>query len=160
MGSDLQIVDHAALRTNQAMIISLLLAGFITNAEGLVPLVAVIMGMGTLIGKPGFVFVYRWLRRASLIEADRIQDNPEPHRFAQGLGAAVLVASTGAHLLGLPALGWTLAWVVIMLAALNLFGGFCVGCALYYWLNRAGLPGFSKTPPPDTVPGRRPSGTH
>lgn len=154
--SDLRMVDHAALRTNQALIISLLLAGFIVDAVGLVPLVAIIMGAGTLVGKPGFIFVYRWLRRVSLIQPDRIKDNLEPHRFAQGFGAVVLLAATGAHLLQLSFLGWTLTWVVIALAALNLFGGFCVGCALYYWLNRAGLPGFSKSPPPDTVPGRRP----
>jgi hypothetical protein len=154
---DLRIVDHAALRTNQALIISMLLASFILDAQGLVPLVAIIMGVGTLVGKPGFVFVYRLLRRVSLIQPDRIRDNIEPHRFAQGFGAVVLLAATGAHLLQLSFLGWILTWVVIALAALNLFGGFCVGCALYYWLNRAGLPGFSKSPPPDTVPGRRPS---
>jgi hypothetical protein len=160
MRSDLQTIDHATLRTNQALIIALLLAAFIANVEGLVPVVAIIMGAGTLIGKPGFVLVYRWLRQASLIKPDRLQDNPEPHRFAQGLGSAVLFGATACHSFQLSSLGWALAWVVIILAALNLFGGFCVGCALYYWLSRAGLPGFSKAPPPDTIPGRRPATDH
>jgi hypothetical protein len=157
MNTDLRLVDHAALRTNQAMIIALLLVGFIFDIVALVPVVGLIMGIGTLIGRPGFIFVYRALERASLLEPDRIRDNPEPHRFAQGIGALVLGGSTVALLLRSAAIGWASTWVVILLAALNLFGGFCVGCALYYWLNRAGLPGFSKSPPPDTIPGRRPS---
>jgi len=55
-------------------------------------------------------------------------------------------------------LGWGLVWVVIALAALNLFGAFCVGCAVYYWLNRLKVPGFVKSPPAGTFPGMRPKG--
>ena len=57
---------------------------------------------------------------------------------------------------GLSISGWVLVWIVIALAALNLFGGFCVGCALYYWLTRLGVPGFTKQPPAGTFPGTRP----
>jgi hypothetical protein len=39
-------------------------------------------------------------------------------------------------------LGWALSWIVVALAALNLFAGICVGCLMYYWLNRLGVPGF------------------
>ena len=59
-------------------------------------------------------------------------------------------------LAGVPELGWALAWLVVALAALNLFGGFCVGCAVYYWLNLLHLPGFVKAPPAGTFPGLRP----
>jgi hypothetical protein len=34
---------------------------------------------------------------------------------------------------------------VIALASLNLFAGICVGCLMYYWFNRLGLPGFKYT---------------
>jgi ABC-type xylose transport system permease subunit len=61
-----------------------------------------------------------------------------------------------ALLLGATLAGWVLAWVVIVLASLNLFLGFCAGCAVYYWLNRIRVPGFSKTPPVGTFPGMRP----
>ena len=44
----------------------------------------------------------------------------------------------------------------IALAALNLFAGFCVGCAVYYWLQKLGLPGFTRQPPAGIVPGMRP----
>ncbi|MGA2477407.1 MAG: DUF4395 family protein [Spirochaetia bacterium] len=51
---------------------------------------------------------------------------------------------------------WLLTWLVIVLAAANLFLGFCAGCAVYYWLNRLQVPGFGKTPPSGTFPGMRP----
>jgi len=46
---------------------------------------------------------------------------------------------------------------VTLLAAVNLFAGVCVGCAIYYWLARLHVPGFSKSPPPGALPGRRPA---
>ena len=46
--------------------------------------------------------------------------------------------------------------LVAALAALNAFGGFCVGCAVYYWLARFNLPGFGKQPPNGTFPGMKP----
>jgi uncharacterized RDD family membrane protein YckC len=85
-----------------------------------------------------------------------VNDNPEPHLFSQGLGAAFLVGSTVSLLAGAVVLGWVLAWIVIVLASLNLFGGFCVGCFVYYWLGRLHVPGFVKAPPPNTFPGLKP----
>ncbi len=152
----LRNVDHAALRTNQAMIIGLLLAAFIADASWLVALVALVMFIGTLAGRPGFLPIYRALRKATLLQPDVVSDHPEPHRFAQGVGAIFLAAAMVAFSTGLIALGWGLGWLVIALAALNLFGGFCVGCAAYYWLGRLGIPGFSHAPPPGTLPGQRP----
>jgi hypothetical protein len=83
-------------------------------------------------------------------------DNPEPHRFAQGFGAVVLTIGAIALFVGANIVGWSLVWLVILLAALNLFVGFCVGCAVYYWLSRLEVPGFVQSPPDDTFPGMRP----
>ncbi len=152
-------VDHAALHTNQAAIIGLTLAAFIADAPWLAGLVGLVMLLGTLLGKPGFLPLYRLVRRLGLVKPNVIRDNPEPHRFAQLLGGLFLLAGFGALAAGLTVLGWALAWLVVALAALNLFGGFCVGCAVYYWLNRLGVPGFTQAPPPGTVPGRRPPQT-
>lgn len=149
-------VDHAALRANQASIILLLVAAFVFNAAWLMAVVAVVMLAGTALGRPGFLWVYILLRRIGLSKPDVLRDHPQPHRFAQGLGGAFLVAGLGAAWLGLPWLSWGLVWLVIALAAVNLFAGFCVGCALYYWLHRLGLPGFRVGPPPSTFPGQRP----
>ena len=60
------------------------------------------------------------------------------------------------YLGGLSLLGWALAWLVIGLAALNLFAGFCAGCAVYYWLNRLQVPGFNQSAPEGVFPGLRP----
>ena len=46
------------------------------------------------------------------------------------------------HVAKASVLGWALSWIVVALAALNLFAGICVGCLMYYWLNRLGVPGF------------------
>jgi len=151
-------VDHSALRVNQAFIIGLLLAAFVANAPWLAALVLLVMAYGTARRQPGFKVVYSaFLKPRGWVKPDVVTDNAEPHVFAQGFGAVVLLAATLALWSGAAVLGWALVWLVIALAALNLFIGFCAGCAVYYWLNRLNLPGFSKTPPPGTLPGMRPA---
>jgi hypothetical protein len=155
----LRKVDHSALRVNQAVIILALLVGFIVNVPWLIAAVAFFMLLGTAIGRPGFFFFYTGLLKpARIVRPHVLMDNPEPHRFAQGFGGIVAAGSAVALLLGAAVAGWVLAWVVIVLASLNLFLGFCAGCAVYYWLNRLRVPGFSRTPPAGTIPGMRPRG--
>ncbi len=156
MENRLRFVDHSALRTNQTMIIALLSASFITETAWLISLVAFVMLLGTALGRPAFKPIYLLLKAMRALKPDILLDNPEPHRFAQGFGGVVLLGATAAWLGGIPFLSWALSWVVISLAALNLFAGFCVGCAVYYWLFRRGVPGFTKAPPPGTIPGQRP----
>jgi hypothetical protein len=74
-----------------------------------------------------------------------IVDNPEPHRFAQGFGGVVLTLAVFFLLSG-SAFGWLLVWLVIILAGLNLFLGFCAGCFIYYQLYRINVPGFERSP--------------
>ncbi len=145
-------VDHSAIRTNQAFIIGLLLIAFVTNLWPIVAFVSAVLIIGTISLEAGlFKRIYRHiLKPAGVIKPDVIPDNPEPHRFSQGLGGAFTLAATIALLLNLPILGWALVWIVIVLAALNLFVGFCAGCFVYYQLNRWGIPGFSVSPLPDT----------
>ena len=141
-------VDHSALRTNQSFIIGLSLAAFIANSWPVVAFVALVMLVGTVFPQAGlFKLIYaKVLRPLGWVKPDVIDDNPEPHLFAQGLGGVFLVGGTAGLLAGIPALGWGLVWVVIVLAALNLFLGFCAGCFVYYQLNRLGVPGFSVSP--------------
>ncbi|MGA2764739.1 MAG: DUF4395 domain-containing protein [Spirochaetia bacterium] len=152
-------VDHSSLRVNQATIIVLLLLGFIVNVPWLTALVAVVMLAGTVVRRPGFFFLYtRILRPTGIVKPAVLADNPEPHRFAQGFGGVVAAVSALSLLLGAAAFGWALSWLVIVLAALNLFAGFCAGCAVYYWLHRLQVPGFSRNPPAGVFPGMRPKG--
>ena len=157
----LQKVDHTAIRTNQAFIIGLNLLAFLLDQQLIALTVAVVMAFGSIFHRPGFSFVYKLaLKPLGLVKPDVIDDNPEPHRFAQSFGSTVIFAGVAALFFDLSVLGWGLVWLVIALASLNLFGGFCVGCAMYYWLNRLHVPGFVKSPPPGTIPGMRPKEEH
>lgn len=141
-------VDHSALKVNQALIIALLLLAFILDSWLLAAFVGVVMLLGTAAPRLSlFKAVYsRLLRPAGIVKPQQIVDNPEPHRFAQGLGGLFVALAVGALLVSQPFLGWALVWVVIILAAMNLFLGFCAGCFIYYQLNRIGLPGFTRRP--------------
>lgn len=153
----MHMVDHAALRSNQAMIIVALLVAFVTDSVLLVGLVAFLMLAGTALGTQAFRWVYVGaLKPLRLVRPDPIPDHAAPHRFAQGLGGAFLVAAGLALVLAAPVVGWALAWLVVVLAAVNLFLGFCAGCFVYYWLARWRFPGFSHAPPAGTFPGLRP----
>ena len=153
----LQKVDHSALKSHQVIIIILNVLAFIFNLPILVVIVALAMGLGYVLKVPGFGFVYKYLLKPrGWMKPDILDDNPEPHRFAQFLGFLFMTAGSIALFSGAIVLGWSLVWLVAALAALNAFGGFCVGCAVYYWLSRLNLPGFSKQPPAGTFPGMKP----
>jgi hypothetical protein len=136
-----QRVDHTALRFNQACIIGLLILAFLIDASWLVAFVAAVMLAGAWQPNAGlFKQVYgRWLKPAGVLKPDIVADEPQPHLFAQGVGGLVLLVSTLALLAGAPVLGWVLAGLVVALAAVNLFWGFCVGCFLYLQLARRGI---------------------
>jgi|GEM_PF-184601 hypothetical protein len=159
MDGQLQKIDHGALQANQLVIISLNIAAFVLNLPWLAALVALVMLTGSVFSVPGFGFVYQAaLKPLGLVKPEVLPDNPEPHRFAQGLGGVFMLAGALSLFASLTLWGWGLVWMVAALAALNAFGGFCVGCFVYYWLTRFGVPGFSKTPPVGIFPGMRPKG--
>jgi hypothetical protein len=134
-------VDQTALKFNQASIILLLVLAFLLNAVWLVAFVAAVMVVGTLWPQAGlFKQLYaRVFEPAGWLKANIIDDDPKPHLFAQGLGGIFLVLSVATLWLGQPVVGWVLAGVVIVLASINLFLGFCVGCFIYYQLGRIGI---------------------
>lgn len=134
-------VDHTALRFNQASIIVLLILGFVLDQRWVVALVAAVMLIGTWWPGAGlFKLIYaRGLKPLGLLKPNPVIDTPQPHLFAQGIGGLFLLASTLALFLGAPVLGWVLAGIVVVLAAVNLFLGFCVGCFMYYQLARRGV---------------------
>ncbi|HEY6040553.1 MAG TPA: DUF4395 domain-containing protein [Anaerolineae bacterium] len=158
MSAQIKRVDHSALRVNQASIITLLIAAFILNVPWLVAVVAGVMLIGTVLRVPGFKWLYAGLfKPLGWVKPDILEDNPEPHVFAQGLGGVVLLGALAGFVLGSEIVGWALTWLVVALAALNLFAGFCAGCFVYYWLVRLNVPGFIARPPAGTFPGMRPS---
>ena len=131
-------VDRTALRVNQASIIGFLVLAFLLDQAWLVAFVCAVMAIGTAIPQAAlFQRFYRdVLRPAGLLKPDLHDEDAAPHRFAQGMGAAVLLIATIALFAGAQVLGWGLSFVVIALAAVNLFFGFCAGCFVYFQLQR------------------------
>jgi hypothetical protein len=134
-------VDHSALRTNQAGIVSLGVLAFVLNQPLLVAFVAAVLAAGTIWPAASlFKSVYtNVLKPAGLVKPDVRDDDPAQHRFAQGMGAVVLALATASLLAHALIVGWVLTWLVVALAALNLFFGICVGCLIYAQLARAGV---------------------
>ena len=141
-------VDQSALKVNQAFIITLLVLAFIIDSWHLAAFVSLVMLLGTVLPRYSlFKGIYQHLLLSvGLVKANIVTDNPEPHLFAQGFGGLVLILAVLSLIIGLSVIGWALVWVVIGLAALNLFLGFCAGCFLYYQLNRLQVPGFDHSP--------------
>ncbi len=141
-------VDHSALKVNQTLIIALLALAFVFNSVWLVVFVAAVMLVGTAAPTLSlFKRIYQHvLRPTGIVKPNVIVDNPEPHRFAQGFGGVVLLIAIAALFAGASVVGWALVALVIVLAALNLFLGFCAGCFVYYQLNKLGVPGFARAP--------------
>jgi hypothetical protein len=145
---ELRKVDHSAIRVTQAFTIGLLLLAFVLDAPWLAAAVAVLNLITAL--NPDFGLFRRLyldvLRPSGLVKPDVIEDNPEPHRFSQGLGALFVGIGLLFMLAGLPGAGWAFVWLVIGLASLSLFLNFCAGCFMYYQFNRLGVPGFRHSP--------------
>jgi len=137
------MVDRSAIKTNQASIVVLVALGFVLNLPWLVAVVAFALALGLVAPEAGpFRLLYtRVLRPAGLLRPEVIREDPAPHRFAQGVGVTFLTLSIVLLVLGASTVGWAVAWLVVVLAGVNLVFGFCAGCFIHYQLSRRGLLG-------------------
>lgn len=131
-------VDHSALRVNQIAIVSVTALAFVVDQPLLLAVLAFILAVGSAL--PALSLsgaLYRTvIRPRGWLKPDLRDESPAPHRFAQAVGAAFLTAGFLALLSGAPTLGWLLSAVVVVLASVNLFSGFCAGCFVYFQLSR------------------------
>lgn len=135
-------VDTTAIKFNQACIIVFSLIGFLFNQPYWVLFVGLVLAVGAIFAQAGlFKQVYQKIfKPTGLLKANIIADDPAPHQFSQSVGSLFLLTSSAALLVFNNAgLGWTLAWIVIILAGVNLFLNFCAGCFVYYQLDKLGL---------------------
>jgi molybdopterin converting factor small subunit len=141
-------VDQTGLKVGQLATIVLLLLAFVLNLWPVVLFVAVAQLLGglDLPYAPYKLFYQHIVKPRGLAKPNLTADNPEPHRFAMLVGAGFNFAAVLAILTGAAGLGWVLVWVVIALANLNYWLGFCLGCFVYYQLNKLGVPGFTRAP--------------
>ncbi len=145
---NIRIVDQTGLKTGQALTILLLIAAFVLDSWLLVAFVALAQLAGALAlpFAPYKLFYQTILKPSGLVQPNPQPDNPEPHRFAMLVGALFNGAATLALLAGIPLLAWVLVGIVVVLANLNFWLNFCLGCWMYYQLNRLGMPGFNVAP--------------
>jgi hypothetical protein len=139
-------VDHMAIKSGQTMTMLLLLVAFILDSWQLAAFVAAVNILGSVMPSLSlFGLIYRHvLRPTGLASSQLVPDYAEPHRFAQGFSGAVTAVSAVLVWSGFGLVGWAFSWLVIILANLNVFVGFCAGCFSYYQLSRLGLPGFKR----------------
>jgi len=141
----LTTVDHSALKVNQTGIVATVLVAFIGSLFFrpilvLIPLLAVVLLLGTFAPQLALFkqIYFKVLKPRGIVKPRPVQDRPEPHNFAQGLGG-VFLAISSVLLVPVPVLGLALALLVAVLAFVNLAFGYCVGCQIYYQLGKAGL---------------------
>lgn len=133
-------VDRNALRTNQACTVAFTVLAFLLDRPWLVFAVSLVLLAGTVDPHLAlFQQVYHRCLKGRWLAAEEREEDPAPHRFAQGLGGSVLLLASLSLWGGSPLLGWALAWLVVVLAAVNLLLGFCAGCFAYHQLSRLGL---------------------
>jgi hypothetical protein len=145
MATAVQTVDHSALRVNQTGIVATVLVAFVGSAIYqpallLIPLLAVVLLVGTFNPRLALFkqLYFKVLKPRGIVKPRPIQDRPEPHNFAQGMGGVVL-ALASVLLLALPVAGLALALLVAVLAFVNLAFGYCLGCQIYFQLGKRGL---------------------
>jgi Domain of unknown function (DUF4395) len=149
----LTTVDHSALKVNQAGIVATVLVAFIGSyffrpLLVLIPLLAVVLLLGTFAPQlaPFKQLYFKVLKPRGIVKPRPVQDRPEPHNFAQGLGGVFLAMSSLFLYFGTPAsastllvIGLAIALLVAVLAFVNLAFGYCLGCQIYYQLGKRGL---------------------
>ena len=125
------MIDRTALKVNQAGVVLTVLLAFLLSAiwPALVwalPVLALVMLVGAIepraaLFRQAYLTI---LRPAGLLRPRPVEESPRPHNFAQILGGVFLGLATLAFALSAPVLGWALAWIVLLLAFVNLAFGF------------------------------------
>src|SRR5260370_1839440 len=135
-------LDTHLAKFSQASVVLISDLAFTLNQPIIVAITAVIMALSALAPSISpFRLLYKGVRiPMHLLKPRVVEDDPAPHRFAQGVGAAFLIAATLVlYLTKATAVGWALDLIVFVLAGINLTVGFCAGCFVYYHLGRLGV---------------------
>ncbi len=130
-------IDPRGPRFNQAVLTLGLVGGFLFDWKPAVPIFAVVLLLGAAFGPRygPFLRLYAELIKPRLSPPKELED-PRPPRFASAVGVIFLGAGTLAFAAGASTLGWGLALVVAVLAALSATTGICVGCEMWLFMAR------------------------
>ena len=125
--------DLSALKFNQLTVVAVTALAVLTRQ----PWLAALLGLAMLAGAmwpqhSPMKWLYRTVGQRLGLKPEIVEESPEAHHFAQGVGGVFLLASALAASLGAGVLSAVLGVTVIALALLNLTARICVGCLMYF----------------------------
>jgi hypothetical protein len=125
-----------------AMLTSVVLALVLLTAPGtagvvLLAVQAVLFASGVFLGvqRTPAAYLFRTWVRPRLSAPTHLED-PEPPRFAQGVGLAFALVGLGGYLADVTLLGAVATGFALAAALLNAVFGFCLGCEMYLLIRR------------------------
>jgi len=131
-------IDPRGMRFGAGISAVLLVAGFLTDARWIVPVVLLTLGASAAFGMRYSIYGVAWRRLVPLLRLGPAEPEHEyPPRFAQTLGSIALTLAVLSFIVGLTGLGWLFALAVAGLQGLLAVTGYCLGCRLYFlrwWL--------------------------
>ena len=135
------IIDRTLNKFSQGSVVVLSGIAFIFNQPVIVLITALALLISVLSPTRGpFRLLYHnVVVPTRLLKPHLAEDDPAPHRFAQAIGATLLiVASLVLFFTRASGIAWGLNLLVFALSGINLTVGFCAGCFVYYHLGRFG----------------------
>ena len=138
-------VDHAEIKMGQILTVAISSTALaLHNPIPLVILGVIFLLSGTARKMSPFSILYRWvINPAGIMKSDFRLDNIQPHKFGQLVGALTVFIALGLMEFGYPLAGWSVVVLLIVLTVIS-YAGWCIGCFMYYQLNRLGIGGFFK----------------
>ena len=153
-------VDHAEIKLGQLIAIAISVYALLwQDVQALYVLMLLFLLGGTIRQISPVSLVYRGVvSPLNIMHSDYRLDNIQPHKFGQLVGVLTVALALALIELEYSQVGWLIVGVLILLTLVS-YLGWCIGCFMYYQLNRLGLRGFFRHTPTDkTVPvGSRPS---
>lgn len=125
-------IDAAIPRFSQACVAALTGAGFVLGWWPIVPMVAIVLAVGSAAGPRFALFTQVYTRLLGPLRSAPVEMEPAAApRFAQMMGAVVLGGASVLFLVGLTTAGWVATLAVTALSTLAATTRICVGCRIY-----------------------------
>jgi hypothetical protein len=134
-----RLIDPRQPRLGQGITGAALLVSFLFGWGPILPVLAVVLGAGAVIGPKAnlYAYLFRGAKRVIRLGPPKELEEPAPPRFANAVGFAFLGVATLLYFpLGLHGAAWVLGLIVSALALLAATTGLCVGCELYVAVRR------------------------
>lgn len=143
-------VDHAEIKLGQILTMIMAVTAFVlAEPIWLIALSGIFMVTGLFRPLSPFVLAYRHvIKPLGIMHSDYRLDNIQPHTFGQIIGAVTVLMAVALLYTGYGAAGWIIVLVLVGLT-LSSYLGWCIGCFMYYQMNRLGLKGFFRHAPAD-----------